>query len=363
MAASRNPSRNYMFTIFDLAWSFNNVDLSNVKYIIANTEVCPKTSRWHRQGYIELKGTHRIPGAKAILGCDSAHLDPRYGTQEQAIHYCKKPIPDCKCDKCTHQRNTNISAGAVYEEGKTWIEHGVATKQGKRTDLDEVAEDVKEGMDLADITGKHTAMFIKYHKGIERAIEVLEESKMIIPLPNITLRPWQVECNEYIDQGFVKRRILVIHSVESETGKSTYFDWLCATHGRAVLPGAWKLEDILYALKPHHKMIIFNVPRDVKLHDTHFAVLESVSDGGAKLAGKYGSRPKAMFLVVIVLMNESVTRLRKRLPKRIISWNLDSDEPKAVTLDPPVDTQRPALMINRPSGLSPIEEVKAIAHS
>jgi len=87
-----------------------------------------------------------------------------------------------------------------------------------------------------------------------------------------------------------------------------------------VLPGSWKLDDMLYTYKKH-KVVLFNIPRDQEFHHTHKTVLESMSDGGAKLSTKYESVIKKIQAVVIVFAN--IPPPIERLPKRCITYNLD----------------------------------------
>lgn len=80
-------ARDYVFT----SWTQPNIDEDKVKYWCYGREQCPTTNREHYQGFIVFKRTHRIPGAKRILGGgDGTHLEARQGTRRQAVDYCKK---------------------------------------------------------------------------------------------------------------------------------------------------------------------------------------------------------------------------------------------------------------------------------
>lgn len=81
-------SREYVFT----SWREPTFDRDgSIRYICWGIERCPTTDREHWQGFIVFSRTHRIPGAKRILsGGDDAHLEPRRGTRQQAIDYCRK---------------------------------------------------------------------------------------------------------------------------------------------------------------------------------------------------------------------------------------------------------------------------------
>lgn len=80
-------SRDYVFT----SWKQPEPDNDKLKYICWGTEKCPTTDRIHYQGFIIFNRTHRIPGAKRIIGGgDDAHLEPRRGTRQEARDYCRK---------------------------------------------------------------------------------------------------------------------------------------------------------------------------------------------------------------------------------------------------------------------------------
>lgn len=80
-------SRDYCFT----AWEEPKPDYDKLKYIIWGKERCPTTDRKHYQGYAVFTRTHRIPGAKRIIGGgDNIHIESRRGTRQQARDYCAK---------------------------------------------------------------------------------------------------------------------------------------------------------------------------------------------------------------------------------------------------------------------------------
>ena len=80
-------SRDYCFT----AWREPEPDYDKLKYVCWGIEKCPTTDRIHYQGFIIFNRTHRIPGAKRIIGGgDECHLEPRRGTRQEAREYCTK---------------------------------------------------------------------------------------------------------------------------------------------------------------------------------------------------------------------------------------------------------------------------------
>lgn len=78
--------RDWCFTAFDTI----EYDEKFIKYICWGIEICPDTGREHKQGFVVLTKTARMPQVKRILGSDSVHIEPRRGTKEQARDYCFK---------------------------------------------------------------------------------------------------------------------------------------------------------------------------------------------------------------------------------------------------------------------------------
>lgn len=113
-------------------------------YIVTGNEV-GENGTPHIQGYLELKDGKSMKAMKKLLG-DRAHLEARKGTPKQAADYCKKD-------------------GNFTERGKI-------TEQGKRNDLDDIAELVKTGGTQAVIEAKPSA-FLKFGRNIERMSELL----------------------------------------------------------------------------------------------------------------------------------------------------------------------------------------------
>lgn len=116
------------------------IGLPIFKYLIVGKEIGAEGTP-HLQGYGVLRTrTRSLKLRKLLPGC---HLEPRKGTHDQASFYCKK-------------------------DGD-FVEIGEPPKQGKRTDLEEVAEKLKEGVSTTDICRDNTTTYIKFYRGIEQA--------------------------------------------------------------------------------------------------------------------------------------------------------------------------------------------------
>lgn len=138
--------RCYMLTIFrpdEYEKIKPEIVPKEIKYFVGQIEECPKTKKPHIQAYIELTSPMRINAVKKIINCSWAHLEPRRGTQQQAISYCTK------------DESRIASLPSIGEPGK----------QGKRVDL-EALKDL-EFMKLSDWILKNQELAIKYPRGVQ----------------------------------------------------------------------------------------------------------------------------------------------------------------------------------------------------
>lgn len=96
----------------------------------------------HLQGYIEFVNGKRLSTLKAQLS-ERIHWERRKGTAKQASQYCKKD--------------------------RDFYEAGEITKQGKRTDLESVADMMHDKKTLREIAVEHPETFMRYARGITTA--------------------------------------------------------------------------------------------------------------------------------------------------------------------------------------------------
>lgn len=119
-----------------------------LRYIVCQREVGGNTGREHWQGYVQLDSPQRAAAVRRILGCDWAWIKPARGTPAQARAYCTKED--------------------TRREGDVPHESGTMVDQGKRVDLDAVAEMSRSGATLAAIADAHPGTFMRYHAGISK---------------------------------------------------------------------------------------------------------------------------------------------------------------------------------------------------
>lgn len=124
-------------------------DQDGLRYAVWQLEMSPSTQRLHLQGYAEFKSPTRISTLKRLLG-ESVHCEARKGTRDQAIQYCRKD----------ESRVLGPWSVGCYD----------SVQQGKRTDLDRVADRILSGDSLYDVIEDHPVQYIRYRRGIEALV-------------------------------------------------------------------------------------------------------------------------------------------------------------------------------------------------
>lgn len=146
--------RGYVFTWFIHNNSLQELlhpewDEDSMTYLLYQLEVAPTTRLLHWQGYVEFKHPQSIDGAKKKLNVSDMHLEPRRGTEEQAAAYSLKD----------ETRYPGEIAGP-YELGTR------PPGQGKRTDIDDAVEMIKERKSFKEVATEHSSTYVRYHKGL-----------------------------------------------------------------------------------------------------------------------------------------------------------------------------------------------------
>ena len=146
---SSRRSKYWCFTAYDGDECLNLTDKAS--YIIAGKEVCPTTGREHFQGYVEFAKMMRLGGLKKIA--KTTHFEPRSGTQEQAIEYCKKD-------------------GDWEQDGDAQV-----SEQGRRVDLEDIRKKIESGMTQVEIATSHFAQWCQYGRKFEEYRRLIEPKR------------------------------------------------------------------------------------------------------------------------------------------------------------------------------------------
>lgn len=121
------------------------VEGGHVSYFIIGRESGDINGTPHIQGYVELVKRKRMKWLKDNID-HRGHYEVARAKCERNIEYCKK--------------------GGEYEEHGT--PSSLTSEQGKRTDLEKLHEDLKDGMTMAEVADEHFGAYLKYGPAIKR---------------------------------------------------------------------------------------------------------------------------------------------------------------------------------------------------
>lgn len=148
-----NRVRHWCFTSYQRAIAFE-FDPKDVRYIIYQKEVCPKTQRVHWQGYVEFFNPKRIGQVQTCLGDEKMHCVVRKGTRAQARDYCRK-------------KATAVD-GFQFEFGE-WRDN-----VNKKRKLDEL---LKEEFTIDDLILHDPMTYVRYYRGLHKLVNHRQAKK------------------------------------------------------------------------------------------------------------------------------------------------------------------------------------------
>lgn len=144
-------------------------------YFIAGYEV-GESGTPHLQGYLELTKPCRLAGVKRIPGLQRAHFERRRGTGAEAAAYCRKE---------------ETPAQPPIEFGELAV-----PKQGKRTDIDRIAERIRSGevRSLGQLWREHPTTMVRYHVGMAKLFAELH-------VPPERPAPYDLRSDQFLRAG------------------------------------------------------------------------------------------------------------------------------------------------------------------
>lgn len=295
------PVKNWCFTLnnYDDAQVDHLKSLSidnGLRYMVFGHEVGDSGTP-HIQGYVQLIKKQRLKPVVEYLGGNGIHVSPAKGDELQNRLYCRK-------------------------EGDRLYEYGERLTERQRTDIQDAMLSIRQGKGKRQMMEDHPDVVAKYPRFLNdyRNECVFDD----VVQPDITLRDWQIELEAELLQPIERRKIIWIWSDASETGKTTFMEWMLlhpTYKGHAMKIVNFKKDDILFAYQ-EHKLLNFNIPRAVgEMMDTMCNVLELMSDGGPVLSTKYESVNKYVKSHIVVCAN--IPPPLDKLPKRFVEYALD----------------------------------------
>lgn len=279
---------------------------SDVTYYVIGYEVCPSTKREHLQGYLELYAPHNTQWRVNHL--PGLQLERRMGTQEEAIEYCKK-----------------IETKNPLAE-TPWIERGYRTeepkrvlgqrKKGARSDLSAALSIIEGASNRRELFFNKDLISIamKYPKWVDR---MYEYTRAPMPEPIVLLYDWQKDVLDKLSKPPVKRQIIWIWSEESETGKSTFGDYLKSQF--RVLCGSHELKRTLYQYDSEN-IIYFDLARSDPCDAEMLRQLEELSNHTVLSSTMYQGGQKWINSHIVVSTNRKPPC--HKLPNRITEYHI-----------------------------------------
>lgn len=158
--------RNWCFTINNptitpIALGSKLTAHPHFRYVVFQSEAGANGTT-HYQGYIEFSKPIRFNACKNIIG-GNPHLEKRHGTRDQARDYCMKDA-------------TRLPNTSPHEYG-TW-----ATSPGARNDILQIADEFKAGKRIREIANEYPAVYVRYHKGLEKLYSMMQTKRTEVPL-------------------------------------------------------------------------------------------------------------------------------------------------------------------------------------
>lgn len=129
---------------FSSIWGRNP---GKISYICGQQERCPESERLHIQGYVVFARKTRMGGVKTALDSRGVHLEPRRGTHEDAVEYCRK---------------SESRVGRHIFIGKH------VDKRKSENELESVRKRIKQGDGMLDIADDHFGLWVRYNRAFEK---------------------------------------------------------------------------------------------------------------------------------------------------------------------------------------------------
>lgn len=128
-------------------------DRASMIFMMFQLEKCPSTGQLHLQGFFCLKKKVRLTQAKKLLDRNTVHLEPMRGRVIDNEIYCGK-------------EDTRVNG--------PWIFGQAPESQGKRSDLKEAADQIKNGSSLRDIADRYPHTYTTFGRGLQNLQHTLD---------------------------------------------------------------------------------------------------------------------------------------------------------------------------------------------
>lgn len=158
--------RSHAFTSYNTEQPAYNE--KKMKYLLYAPEICPDTGRPHWQGYVVWKNPRSISAIQKEAkkaGCPYGWLGASLGSFQENLSYIKGPYDDGK--------------GKTKPFNPLWQEHGTQPKQGSRSDLIHLKNELANGTTSVDeIAIDNPMMFHKYGRTLSKIEDITLRKKV-----------------------------------------------------------------------------------------------------------------------------------------------------------------------------------------
>lgn len=144
----------------------------NASYVIIGFEQGEKGTH-HLQCYAFFPNKITFNTLKTYL--PRSHIEVAKGTPEQNFDYCSK---------------------------EKYIELGELPKSGKRTDLIDMYNEIKQGTPLTDLADKYPSNYLRYSGSIEKAYNLLEKANTECQVIYVNEDPYE-SCSEILTDSYI----------------------------------------------------------------------------------------------------------------------------------------------------------------
>ena len=148
-----------------------------IRYAVIGLETGMSGNR-HFQGYVEFKNSISSATKNKLL--PGAWSVPRRGSSEEADMYCQKG------EQPHAEWQEHKWAGPTFGLNADFVNAGERSlPEGKRTDLDEVVALIHDGANLRKVAETFPSMYIRFHRGIEKYMRLIEEPRCEEPTVSV----------------------------------------------------------------------------------------------------------------------------------------------------------------------------------
>lgn len=143
-----------------------------VQYMCFSPEICPTTKKEHWQGFLffKAKDGYSIKKAQKILN-GGYTIIPCNGSIEQNINYCGA--------------NDYEKDGKKKFKNPLFEEYGTKPSQGKRTDLDDLKEEIKKGKTVEQIIMEEPKTYHMYGRTLQKIEDICVRKLFRTEMPKV----------------------------------------------------------------------------------------------------------------------------------------------------------------------------------